>query len=77
VLLGHLIPAGTGFKPYQNMKVQVIGAPAIDPDDDEELMLAEAADRAERLGAGRDEPLGMPQIQVPGGALGDSRPAQN
>jgi DNA-directed RNA polymerase subunit beta' len=65
VLLGHLIPAGTGFKPYQQMKVQLIGAPA-QPETDEDEMLADAAAAAERLGAVRNEPLGMPQVQIPG-----------
>ena len=27
VLLGHLIPAGTGFKPYHTLKAVTVGAP--------------------------------------------------
>ncbi len=65
VLLGHLIPAGTGFRPYQAMSAQVIGAPAATMDDEEAMML-EAAEEAERLGASTDEPLGTPQVQFPG-----------
>jgi DNA-directed RNA polymerase subunit beta' len=65
VLLGHLIPAGTGFRPYQAMTVQTIGAPAL-IEDDEESMLADAADAAERLGASAEDQLGMPEVQFPG-----------
>ena len=27
VILGHLIPAGTGFRPYQQLKIAHLGAP--------------------------------------------------
>jgi DNA-directed RNA polymerase subunit beta' len=73
VLLGHLIPAGTGFRPYQSLKAVAVGLPASDIDD-EQAMLDEAAEAAERLGASADEALGMPQVQVPGqgeGVLGN------
>ena len=50
VLLGHLIPAGTGFDPYHKMKVtKLIEPPA--PEVEEELMLEEAREAAEALGA--------------------------
>jgi DNA-directed RNA polymerase subunit beta' len=65
VLLGHLIPAGTGFRPYHGMKVVTIGEPA-STETDEEEMLEEAAAAAEALGASTDEALGMPSVQVPG-----------
>src|SRR5690606_5836588 len=47
VLLGHLIPAGTGFRDYQNIRVQKLAEPPVTEEIDEELMLAEAAERAE------------------------------
>ncbi len=63
VLLGHLIPAGTGFRPYQDIKVKMpVELP--DMDDDEDLMLEEAAVAAEALGAERNERLGSPQVEV-------------
>jgi DNA-directed RNA polymerase subunit beta' len=63
VLLGHLIPAGTGFRPYQEIKVRpLVALPAME--DDEEEMLADARDAAEALGADRNERLGSPQIEV-------------
>jgi DNA-directed RNA polymerase subunit beta' len=62
VLLGHLIPAGTGFRPYQELKVRpLVELPPEEELSDEEL-LAEAAAEAEALGA---EPgRMMPQIEV-------------
>jgi DNA-directed RNA polymerase subunit beta' len=65
VLLGHLIPAGTGFRPYQSLKATALGLPASSTDD-EDAMLEDAALVAERLGASTDELLGMPQVQIPG-----------
>jgi DNA-directed RNA polymerase subunit beta' len=53
VLLGHLIPAGTGFDPYQKMKVKRMAEPPVTEDEEEEAMLAEAAETAEALGAER------------------------
>jgi DNA-directed RNA polymerase subunit beta' len=53
VLLGHLIPAGTGFEPYVKMKVRKLAeAPETDRDRDDS-MLAEAVEAAEALGAER------------------------
>ncbi|MCC6677342.1 MAG: DNA-directed RNA polymerase subunit beta', partial [Phycisphaerales bacterium] len=63
VLLGHLIPAGTGFRPYQEIKVKaLIELPPEDEDD--ERMMAEAVEAAEALGADRNEPLGVPHVEV-------------
>jgi DNA-directed RNA polymerase subunit beta' len=70
VLLGHLIPAGTGFRPYQAMQVASQGEP-IAMEDDDEAMLAEAAAAAEALGASSNDILGMPQVQLPGMMMGD------
>ncbi len=53
VLLGHLIPAGTGFKPYMHMKVQKLVEPPASELEDEASMRAEAAEAAEALGAER------------------------
>ncbi len=69
VLLGHLIPAGTGFKPYQSIRVHALSEPPIGPDDDEQAMLDEASRAAEALGASSADALGVPQVEVPmGGA---------
>ncbi|MBI1190738.1 MAG: DNA-directed RNA polymerase subunit beta' [Tepidisphaera sp.] len=57
VLLGHLIPAGTGFRPYQEIRVKPLVA-LEDDEEDQEEMLAEAKAAAEALGADRNEPLG-------------------
>jgi DNA-directed RNA polymerase subunit beta' len=53
VLLGHLIPAGTGFEPYVKMKVKRLVEPEASEIEDEELIRAEAAEAAEALGAER------------------------
>ncbi|HRP63966.1 MAG TPA: DNA-directed RNA polymerase subunit beta', partial [Phycisphaerales bacterium] len=53
VLLGHLIPAGTGFDPYVKMKVKALGEVPLSERDDESMMHAEAAEAAEALGAER------------------------
>ncbi|MEO1371490.1 MAG: DNA-directed RNA polymerase subunit beta' [Planctomycetota bacterium] len=75
VLLGHLIPAGTGFDPYHKMKVtKLIEPPA--PEVEEELMLEEAREAAEALGAepawgstSRSAPLGSNPDILAGGDL--------
>jgi DNA-directed RNA polymerase subunit beta' len=69
VLLGHLIPAGTGFRAYQAIRVKPLAEP-LDGDDEEE---AEAADAAEKIGASRNEALGVPQVEVPIGAATSSK----
>jgi DNA-directed RNA polymerase subunit beta' len=61
VLLGHLIPAGTGFRPYQEIKVRYLVEP---PSDNDEDMLDDATMAAEALGADRNESLGVPQITI-------------
>jgi DNA-directed RNA polymerase subunit beta' len=53
VLLGHLIPAGTGFDPYQKMRVQRLVEPPVTEAEEERQMLSEAAEAAEALGAER------------------------
>jgi DNA-directed RNA polymerase subunit beta' len=65
VLLGHLIPAGTGFKPYQALRVRPLAEPPLAMDDNEDFMLEEAARAAEEAGAMRDETLGVPKVEVP------------
>ncbi|MBX3356055.1 MAG: DNA-directed RNA polymerase subunit beta' [Phycisphaeraceae bacterium] len=53
VLLGHLIPAGTGFGQYPKIKVKpLVELPALD-EATEAAMRADAASRAENLGAER------------------------
>ncbi|HYE01605.1 MAG TPA: DNA-directed RNA polymerase subunit beta', partial [Phycisphaerales bacterium] len=68
VLLGHLIPAGTGFKPYQAVRVKTLVEAPSDRDEDGR-MLREAARAAEALGADRNDALGVPRVEIPGGAL--------
>ncbi|HMN39451.1 MAG TPA: DNA-directed RNA polymerase subunit beta' [Phycisphaerales bacterium] len=65
VLLGHLIPAGTGFKPYQSIRVLALAEPPEHDAEDQALMMEEASRAAEALGAGRHDPLGVPQVEVP------------
>jgi DNA-directed RNA polymerase subunit beta' len=71
VLLGHLIPAGTGFRPYQEIRVQPL-VQIDDGADDEEMMLEEAKAAAEALGADGNETLGSPQVEVPNAGLRDA-----
>ena len=51
VLLGHLIPAGTGFDRYHGLRVEHLDVPPVTEEEEEALMLAEATARAEALGA--------------------------
>ncbi len=66
VLLGHLIPAGTGFRPYQDLRVKRL-VEIDDMDDDEDRMMEEAAMAAEALGADR---AGIPEVKVADGIMG-------
>ncbi|MFM7133479.1 MAG: hypothetical protein ACKO0W_04090, partial [Planctomycetota bacterium] len=53
VLLGHLIPAGTGFEAYSKAKVKrLVDVPDYD-DEAAQAMFEEAASQAEALGAER------------------------
>ncbi|TVQ75662.1 MAG: DNA-directed RNA polymerase subunit beta' [Phycisphaeraceae bacterium] len=72
VLLGHLIPAGTGFRAYQNIAVAYLAEPPAHTVDDEASMLAEAAEAAEALGATSDESAGSLPIEVGDILIGDS-----
>ncbi len=51
VLLGHLIPAGTGFDRYLNLRVRKLVEPPPTPVEDGEAMYEEAVEAAEALGA--------------------------
>ncbi len=66
VLLGHLIPAGTGFRPYQNIRVKKL-VELEESEEDESRMLREAALAAEALGADR----GVAEVKVDNG-VGDA-----
>ena len=75
VLLGHLIPAGTGFEQYSNLKIaKLVDEPRIEEEADA-AMLAEAAEQAEAMGAERAESV----LEIIGGppppAIGVSEPA--
>jgi len=62
VLLGHLIPAGTGFRPYEQLRVAHLVEPP-SPEEPDDQMLAEAAAAAEALGADPKESLGSPAVE--------------
>ena len=76
VLLGHLIPAGTGFKPYQSIAVQLLAEPPMGAATDEDAMLEEAASAAEALGAAREEST-TSAVQLGEMFVGDRTPTQN
>jgi DNA-directed RNA polymerase subunit beta' len=61
VLLGHLVPCGTGFKPYQTMRVKYLAEPLPAEEDNDISMLEKATKRAEELGA----QAGGPTVHVP------------
>ncbi|MBX3387275.1 MAG: DNA-directed RNA polymerase subunit beta' [Phycisphaeraceae bacterium] len=65
VLLGHLIPAGTGFKAYQSIKPRPMGDLDDFYGDDSRYLLDEAARAAEAVGARTGESLGVPQVEIP------------
>jgi DNA-directed RNA polymerase subunit beta' len=76
VLLGHLIPAGTGYRPYQEIRVKLLAEPIPDGDDEAD-MLKEAVEAAEALGADRNDPLGLPpQVELGGMSAGSARELQ-
>ncbi len=72
VLLGHLIPAGTGFKDHQAIRVAHLAEPPRTEEMDEAAMIAEAAEAAEALGADRDEPAADLSIGVGDALIGES-----
>ncbi len=74
VLLGHLIPAGTGFKPYQGIRVKLLAEPPPGEDDTDDDMLAEAAEAAEALGAEKEETTSLP-VQFGSMLVGDQTKA--
>ena len=61
VLLGHLVPAGTGFSPYQSMRVKYLVDPIPTDEDNEDTMLHRVTQRAEALGAQAEGPT----VQIP------------
>ena len=64
VLLGHLVPAGTGFKPYVLMEIDKLAEPIAAPMPTEDEMMAEAAERAEALGAENPAEAAEPTIET-------------
>ena len=72
VLLGHLIPAGTGFRPYQEIRVKALVELPPEEDFDESQMLAEAAAAAEDLGADRNDTLAAPHVEIPAQSIRDA-----
>ena len=75
VLLGHLIPAGTGFREHLNIGVKRLVEPPASEVEDEAQMLEEAAEAAEALGAERNDSLGVPHVQVRDVVVGDTAEA--
>ncbi|RMD60838.1 MAG: DNA-directed RNA polymerase subunit beta', partial [Planctomycetota bacterium] len=71
VLLGRLIPAGTGFSKHRDVRVLRLAEPPEEEHVDEEAMLEEAAQVAESLGARPDEPTGLP-VQFGDALLGET-----
>jgi len=65
VLLGHLIPAGTGFRDYQNIRVKTLVSP-------EELEELEESDASESV----YEPSGSAEVEVRDVMVGDASPAE-
>ena len=63
VLLGHLIPAGTGFRPYQDIKVKPLVALPED-EENEAMMLEDATMAAEALGASASDAVGTPHVEI-------------
>ena len=57
VLLGHLIPVGTGFKPYTLMKIHELAAPPVQDEPSREENLEDAAATAEAAGAERPDQI--------------------
>jgi DNA-directed RNA polymerase subunit beta' len=53
VLLGHLIPAGTGYKAYQAIRIQKLVEEPMGDEDNDLTELEAAAEEAESLGAER------------------------
>ena len=72
VLLGHLIPAGTGFRRYQDIRVKRLVEESALQAADEQRMLQEAAEAAEALGAETGAATGVlavdehgnPQVEI-------------
>jgi DNA-directed RNA polymerase subunit beta' len=63
VLLGHLIPAGTGFRPYQDIKVKPLVALPEEQEEEFEMM-EEASNAADARGASRYDDMGNPRVEV-------------
>jgi DNA-directed RNA polymerase subunit beta' len=76
VLLGHLIPAGTGFRVYQGQGVRLLAEPPVQNDIDDDAMLEEARDAAEALGAIPDDSTAA-AVQIGEMFIGDRSPASN
>ena len=64
VLLGHLIPAGTGFRDYQSIRVKTL----VSPEELEELDEIEAEDALEAAGGA--------EVEVRDVMVGDASPAE-
>ncbi|MFB3430546.1 MAG: DNA-directed RNA polymerase subunit beta' [Phycisphaerales bacterium] len=77
VLLGHLIPAGTGFRPYQNLKIKYLAEPPASTMPDEDSMYADAAEAAEALGADSSDARQSLSVEMGDVLIGDSRMQEN
>ena len=72
VLLGHLIPAGTGFSAHQEVRVRKLAEPPESEMADEDAMYAEAAEAAEALGAAPED---ASVVQIGEALIGESATA--
>jgi len=77
VLLGHLIPAGTGFNVHQRVVPKLLAEPPETVLKSEDEMLREAAAAAEALGARSDDPTGGIPIQMGETFIGESATTTN
>ena len=73
VLLGHLIPAGTGFTDHQSIRVKKLAEPVAVSKPSEDQLYAEAAAVAEALGAESLEDLAEAQAQAEAEADAEAR----
>ena len=77
VLLGHLVPAGTGFKSYQELMVKKLAEPIAEESLTDEELMAEATEAAEALGADRRDLQPQSPVEAAieaAAAAADSRP---
>jgi DNA-directed RNA polymerase subunit beta' len=73
VLLGHLIPAGTGHRVHQSIRVRPLVQIEEFDLDEQEAMMSDAIHAAEARGAVRETKLGVPSVHIIGESAEASR----